>query len=60
MHNILKIYPKLAIGMYVGARCNGPCDKKLHHVTCDKSTSTCVCEKKYPVIIGRMRGCAKR
>ncbi|XP_031617937.1 uncharacterized protein LOC116337476 isoform X2 [Contarinia nasturtii] len=50
---------KSAKGMYVGSPCDGWCNIKLHHVICDKATNTCICEKKYPVIIGLTKGCAK-
>lgn len=49
-----------ARGMYVGSLCEGWCNIKLHHVICDKATNTCECEKKYPVVIGLIKGCAKR
>lgn len=50
-----------AKGMYVGSPCErGWCNIKLHHVHCDKATNTCICEKKYPVVIGLLKGCAKR
>lgn len=48
------------IGLYIGAFCNVTCSTKLHHAMCDLATNTCVCEKKYPVVIGLKRGCAKR
>lgn len=48
------------MGMYVGAPCENRCSAKLHHVKCDQSTKLCVCEKKYPVMIGLIKGCAKR
>ncbi|XP_055324847.1 uncharacterized protein LOC129579157 isoform X2 [Sitodiplosis mosellana] len=51
---------KSAKGMYVGSPCErGWCNIKLHHVICDKATNTCICEKKYPVVIGLLKGCAK-
>lgn len=49
-----------AKGMYVGAPCEFTCHVKLHHVFCDPATNTCGCEKNYPVLIDRRKGCAKR
>lgn len=46
--------------MYIGAPCDVRCNSKLHHVTCDKATKLCTCEKRYPVMIGLVKGCAKR
>lgn len=50
----------LAKGMYIGAPCDELCSVKLHHVICERATNTCACEKKYPVVIGLTKGCAKR
>lgn len=49
-----------AKGMYVGAPCEFTCHAKLHHVYCDPSSNTCSCEKDYVVLIGLLKGCAKR
>lgn len=49
-----------AKGMYVGAPCEFTCHAKLHHVYCDPTTNTCSCEKDYVVLIGILKGCAKR
>lgn len=50
----------IAKGMYIGAPCDGKCIPSLHHVHCDSASGTCSCEKKYPVVIGLTKGCAKR
>lgn len=50
----------LAKGMYIGAPCEQRCTGTLHHVHCDAITGLCACEKKYPVVIGLTKGCAKR
>lgn len=49
-----------AKGMYIGAPCEQKCTGTLHHVHCDAATGLCACEKKYPVVIGLTKGCAKR
>lgn len=50
-----------AKGKYIGAPCNElKCDVKLLHVSCDKETHTCTCERNYPVQLGLIKGCAKR
>ncbi|KAH8239670.1 hypothetical protein KR032_006511, partial [Drosophila birchii] len=52
---------KSAKGKYIGAPCNElRCDVKLLHVSCDKETQTCTCERNYPVQLGLIKGCAKR
>ncbi|KAL1377733.1 hypothetical protein pipiens_004128 [Culex pipiens pipiens] len=51
---------KSAKGMYVGAPCEFTCHPKLHHVYCDPSTNVCSCEKDYVVLLGLLKGCAKR
>ncbi|KAH8350349.1 hypothetical protein KR067_000380, partial [Drosophila pandora] len=52
---------KSAKGKYIGAPCNElKCDVKLLHVSCDKETHTCTCERNYPVQLGLIKGCAKR
>lgn len=43
----------------MGGPCNKTCAPRLHHVFCDSSSSTCSCEKSYPVMIGYTKGCAK-
>ncbi|XP_017022881.1 uncharacterized protein [Drosophila kikkawai] len=51
---------KSAKGKYIGAPCNElRCDVKLLHVSCDKETQTCTCERNYPVQLGLIKGCAK-
>ncbi|KAH8370479.1 hypothetical protein KR093_003598, partial [Drosophila rubida] len=51
---------KSAKGKYIGAPCNElKCDAKLLHVTCEKETQTCSCERNYPVQLGPVKGCAK-
>ncbi|EDW19252.2 uncharacterized protein LOC6583098 isoform X1 [Drosophila mojavensis] len=51
---------KSAKGKYIGAPCNElKCDAKLVHVTCDKETQLCSCERNYPVQLGPIKGCAK-
>ncbi|KAL7732367.1 hypothetical protein ACLKA6_004349 [Drosophila palustris] len=51
---------KSAKGKYIGAPCNElKCDAKLVHVTCEKETQTCSCERNYPVQLGLIKGCAK-
>ncbi|XP_023178233.2 uncharacterized protein LOC111604409 [Drosophila hydei] len=51
---------KSAKGKYIGAPCNElKCDAKLLHVTCDKETQLCSCERNYPVQLGLIKGCAK-
>ncbi|XP_061387141.1 uncharacterized protein LOC133322090 [Musca vetustissima] len=51
---------KSAKGKYIGAPCNNmTCEPTLLHVTCDKETQICGCEKGYPVTIGLTRGCDK-
>ncbi|KAH8256018.1 hypothetical protein KR026_004988, partial [Drosophila bipectinata] len=51
---------KSAKGKYIGAPCNElKCDVKLLHVSCDKETQTCTCERNYPVQLGLIKGCAK-
>ncbi|KAH8373510.1 hypothetical protein KR009_011963, partial [Drosophila setifemur] len=51
---------KSAKGKYIGAPCNElKCDVKLLHVSCDKETQTCTCERNYPVQLGPIKGCAK-
>uniref|UniRef100_A0A1A9UFU9 EB domain-containing protein n=1 Tax=Glossina austeni TaxID=7395 RepID=A0A1A9UFU9_GLOAU len=53
----LAIVPK---GKYIGAPCNNmKCETSLVHVTCEKETLTCGCEKNYPVQLGLTRGCDK-
>jgi len=50
-----------AKGKYIGAPCNElKCDVKLLHVSCDKESQTCSCERNYPVQLGLIKGCAKR
>ncbi|XP_073842083.1 uncharacterized protein isoform X2 [Musca autumnalis] len=51
---------KSAKGKYIGAPCNNmSCEPTLLHVTCDKETQICGCERGYPVQIGLTRGCDK-
>ncbi|XP_016965809.1 uncharacterized protein LOC108034989 isoform X1 [Drosophila biarmipes] len=51
---------KSAKGKYIGAPCNElKCDVKLLHVSCDKESQTCSCERNYPVQLGLIKGCAK-
>ncbi|EDW94455.2 uncharacterized protein LOC6534057 isoform X2 [Drosophila yakuba] len=51
---------KSAKGKYIGAPCNElKCDVKLLHVSCDKDSQTCSCERNYPVQLGLIKGCAK-
>ncbi|XP_065360347.1 uncharacterized protein LOC135954197 isoform X1 [Calliphora vicina] len=51
---------KSALGKYIGAPCNNSkCESTLLHVTCEKDTNTCGCEKNYPVQLGLIRGCDK-
>ncbi|XP_034104187.1 uncharacterized protein LOC117567978 isoform X1 [Drosophila albomicans] len=51
---------KSAKGKYIGAPCNElKCDAKLLHVTCEKESQTCSCERNYPVQLGPVKGCAK-
>ncbi|XP_023031973.1 uncharacterized protein LOC6642904 isoform X1 [Drosophila willistoni] len=51
---------KSAKGKYIGAPCNElKCDAKLLHVSCDKDTQICSCERNYPVQLGLIKGCAK-
>ncbi|XP_037939899.1 uncharacterized protein LOC119672826 isoform X2 [Teleopsis dalmanni] len=51
---------KSAKGKYIGAPCNNmKCEPRLLHVTCDKETLICGCEKNYPVQLGLTTGCAK-
>ncbi|XP_075161486.1 uncharacterized protein LOC142234280 [Haematobia irritans] len=51
---------KSAKGKYIGAPCNNmTCEPTLLHVTCDKETQLCGCEKNYPVQLGLTRGCDK-
>lgn len=62
-NNALRLICKclfLAKGRYVGASCDFTCHATLLHVYCDPITSTCGCEKSYPVVIGLKKGCAKR
>lgn len=47
-------------GAFIGAPCEFTCSKKLHHVFCDPTVDRCSCEKLYPVVIGVLKGCAKR
>lgn len=50
-----------AKGKYIGAPCNNmTCEPTLLHVSCDKETQKCGCERNYPVQIGLTRGCDKR
>ncbi|XP_059615758.1 uncharacterized protein LOC132261159 isoform X4 [Phlebotomus argentipes] len=48
-----------AKGMYIGAECEFTCNPRLRHVFCDPSSNTCGCERNYPVVIGKTKGCAK-
>ncbi|XP_036326616.1 uncharacterized protein LOC118739420 isoform X2 [Rhagoletis pomonella] len=50
-----------AKGKYIGAPCfsDMTCETSLLHVTCDKETKTCGCEKNYPVQLGLTKGCDK-
>ncbi|XP_053953512.1 uncharacterized protein LOC128860211 isoform X2 [Anastrepha ludens] len=50
-----------AKGKYIGAPCfsNMTCETSLLHVTCEKETKTCGCEKNYPVQLGLTKGCDK-
>ncbi|XP_017479225.1 PREDICTED: uncharacterized protein LOC108368821 [Rhagoletis zephyria] len=50
-----------AKGKYIGAPCfsDMTCETTLLHVTCDKETKTCGCEKNYPVQLGLTKGCDK-
>uniref|UniRef100_A0A1I8PK87 EB domain-containing protein n=1 Tax=Stomoxys calcitrans TaxID=35570 RepID=A0A1I8PK87_STOCA len=51
---------KSAKGKYIGAPCNNmTCEPTLLHVTCDKETQICGCERNYPVQLGLTRGCDK-
>ncbi|XP_067645548.1 platelet binding protein GspB-like isoform X2 [Eurosta solidaginis] len=52
---------KKAKGKYIGAPCfsDFTCERLLVHVTCDKETKICGCEKNYPVQLGLTKGCAK-
>lgn len=51
----------VALGKYIGAPCNNSkCESTLLHVTCEKDTNTCGCERNYPVQLGLTRGCDKR
>lgn len=48
-------------GLYVGAPCEGSCSTRLQHVYCNPLTSTCECDKKYPVKLSNpYSGCSKR
>ncbi|XP_076254147.1 uncharacterized protein LOC143192590 isoform X2 [Rhynchophorus ferrugineus] len=47
-------------GLYVGASCEFTCSSRLQHVYCNPVTSTCECEKKYPVKLNNpYSGCRK-
>ncbi|XP_055856845.1 uncharacterized protein LOC129919809 isoform X4 [Episyrphus balteatus] len=56
----LLINNKSAKGKYIGAPCNDlKCEASLVHVSCDKETLLCGCEKNYPVVLGLTKGCDK-
>ncbi|XP_039965912.1 uncharacterized protein LOC120778220 [Bactrocera tryoni] len=50
-----------AKGKYIGAPCfsNMTCETSLIHVTCDRETKICGCERNYPVQLGLTKGCDK-
>ncbi|XP_054084696.1 uncharacterized protein LOC105210303 isoform X2 [Zeugodacus cucurbitae] len=50
-----------AKGKYIGAPCfsDMTCETTLIHVTCDKETKICGCERNYPVQLGLTKGCDK-